>query len=62
MRTFFEKAAAVCWKTATATNTRGDRMGYHPPRFAHRYTGPSGFGESRTPSPSGRAPTSFYGR
>jgi hypothetical protein len=63
LHTFFEKAAAVCWKTATATGTdiRGDRMAYHLRRFAHRYTpAPSGFGERRTPSSSGTAQTSFH--
>ncbi|MEU0213181.1 hypothetical protein [Streptomyces canus] len=66
---FFEKAAAVCWKTATDTATatatgtdiRGDRMAYHLRRFAHRYTpAPCGFGERRTPSPSGTAQASFH--
>ncbi|MEU0030867.1 hypothetical protein [Streptomyces sp. NPDC006335] len=63
LHTFFEKAAAVCWKTATATGTdiHGNRMAYHLRRFAHRYTpAPSGFGERRTASPSGTAPTSFH--
>ncbi|MEV7737122.1 hypothetical protein AB0O75_34410 [Streptomyces sp. NPDC088921] len=64
LHTSFETAAVVCGKTATAINTgtRGDRMGYHLRRFAHQYTpAPSGFGERRTPSPSGSAPTSFHG-
>ncbi|MFF7566728.1 hypothetical protein ACFZB4_43100 [Streptomyces pseudovenezuelae] len=63
LHTFFQKAAAVCWKTATATDLRGDRMAYHLRRFAHRYTpAPSGFEERRTPSPSGNTPTPFHGR
>ncbi|WP_405467511.1 hypothetical protein [Streptomyces canus] len=65
LHTFFEKAAAVCWKTATATNTdtRGDRLAYRLRRFAHRYTpAPSGYGERRTPSSSGSVPTPFHGR
>ncbi|MEU0413608.1 hypothetical protein ABZ307_38260 [Streptomyces griseorubiginosus] len=63
LHTFFEKAAAVCWKTATATGTdiRGDRMACHLRRFAHRYTpAPSGFAERRTSTPTGAAQTSFH--
>ncbi|MEV7076603.1 hypothetical protein [Streptomyces sp. NPDC093990] len=65
LHTFFERAAAVCWKTATATGSdlRGDRLAYHLRRWVPRYTpAPSGFGRPRTPSSSGTAPTSFHGR
>ncbi|MEU9397654.1 hypothetical protein AB0D86_47765 [Streptomyces sp. NPDC048324] len=63
LHTFFEKAAAVCWKTATAadSDTRGNRMAYHLRRFAHRYTpAPSGFNKPRTPAPSGTAQAPFH--
>ncbi|MER5509385.1 hypothetical protein ABT052_29210 [Streptomyces sp. NPDC002766] len=66
LHTFFERAAAVCWKTATAaggigTETRGNRMAYRLRRFAHRYTpAPSGFNQPRSTSASGTAQSSFH--
>lgn len=56
--TFFENAAAICWKTATATateqDTRGNSMAYRLRRFAQRLSPtPSSFGPLRTASPSG---------
>ncbi|MER6187217.1 hypothetical protein [Streptomyces sp. NPDC001652] len=61
--TFFENAAAVCWKTATVTeqDTRGNSMAYRLRRFAQRLSpAPSGFGQLRTASPSGGAPAPLY--
>ncbi|NNN37643.1 hypothetical protein HLK59_46445, partial [Streptomyces sp. S3(2020)] len=61
--TFFENAAAVCWKTATATTERdtpSNSMAYRLRRFAQRLSpAPSGFGQLRPASPSG-APVSFH--
>ncbi|WP_405652930.1 hypothetical protein [Streptomyces sp. NBC_00019] len=61
--TFFENAAAICWKTATATehDTRGNSMAYRLRRFAQRLSpAPSGFGQLRSASPSGSAPAPLY--
>ncbi|WP_329331176.1 hypothetical protein OG866_00070 [Streptomyces sp. NBC_00663] len=61
--TFFKNAAAVCWKTATATeqDTRGNAMAYRLRRFAQRLApAPSGFDRLRTATPSGSAPSPFH--
>ncbi|MGW3361183.1 hypothetical protein ACWDFL_38415 [Streptomyces bungoensis] len=65
---FFKSAAAVCWKTATAADPvdgHGNRMAYHLSRFrtrtAYAFTpAPSGFGQTRTASPSRAASASFH--
>ncbi|MFE6365886.1 hypothetical protein ACFVP3_38695 [Streptomyces sp. NPDC057806] len=57
--TFFENAAAVRWKTATATteqDSRGNGMAYRLRRLAQRLSpAPSGFGQLRPSAPSGNA-------
>lgn len=62
--TFFKRAAAICWKTATATSntsTRGNRMAYHLRRFAQKYApAPSGFGKTRAASPTGTVHEHFH--
>ncbi|MFI1722558.1 hypothetical protein [Streptomyces sp. NPDC020489] len=59
--TFFENAAAVCWRTATEQDTRGNGMAYRLRRFAQRLApAPSGFGQLRAASPSGGAPMPFH--
>ncbi|CCK26949.1 hypothetical protein BN159_2570 [Streptomyces davaonensis JCM 4913] len=62
--TFFEDAAAVCWKTATAAteqDTRGNGMAYRLRRFAQRLSpAPSGFGQLRTAASSGGATVPFH--
>lgn len=59
--TFFEDAAAICWRTATEQDTRGNGMAYRLRRFAQRLSpAPSGFGQLRTASASGSAPIPFH--
>ncbi|MGW3953035.1 hypothetical protein ACWEKM_19440 [Streptomyces sp. NPDC004752] len=62
--TFFKRAAAVCWKTATAadnTGERGTRIAYHLRRFARKYgPAPSGFGKTRGAAPSGVVQEYFH--
>ncbi|MFG2887585.1 hypothetical protein ACGFYV_35800 [Streptomyces sp. NPDC048297] len=56
---FFQRAAAICWKTATAADNTGEcgtRIAYHLRRFAQRYApAPSGFGRTRSASLSSAA-------
>ncbi|MER6465782.1 hypothetical protein ABT278_35690 [Streptomyces sp. NPDC001228] len=61
---FFEKAAAVCWKTATAadaTDTRSNRRSYRLRRFVQTYApAPSGFNSIRAAAPSVAASACFH--